>query len=1064
MTSSAAPTDHALRLFLLGGFRAERDGAPIPASAWLRRAAARTLVKLLAARADHRIHREEAVELLWPDVELDAALNRFGKALHAARRALEPDRTAGSESSYLHLLDDVLVLDATRVWIDVDHFESLAHHALPSGDLFALETAVAGYSGELLPEDRYEDWATPRRHALAELYTRTLLRRAALLEQQGACERAAEDLRHIVTADPLQEEAHRALMRLYALAGQRSQALRQYRVCRQALQEEVGTEPEQETEELHRAILNERALWEQPPAVHASRDPALLPASIRQPPATPTLGRSRVFDILRADLVSAAQGSGSVVLVSGEEGVGKTRLVADLGREAWQRGMGVLWGAAHGHTHCAPYGPFVEALEGYLVTAEAGKRDDVAARYPLLALLFPSLDGHHPGSAVDIAPEMVRARLFASFAALLAHLSQTRPLLLVLDNLQVADEASLGLLQYLARAASDHRWLVVGTYREEELVAGSMGPSVLTSLPREELARHIALGRLARRDVDQLVYNLLPAAPDPALLHRVHALSLGNPLFVHELLRAEGEREGREGTESLGGAPPTTAGSSPRGVRQLVAARLARLGPDVRRVLTLAACLGVEWTYDDLQAAARTAFPTWFSPEALLEALDRALDAQIIEDGVQRFSFRHPLFHTALVDETASHWRSHLHAAVGATIELRRPASVHELAFHYSRSHDREKAILYLEKAGDSAWSVRSYHLAADHFRELAVALEQAGRWAELAIAREKLGVVLSLTARYDEAVQELHAAIERFRSVGDLEAMGRTASHLGRLHFRRGTPSLGLASIQPTLDEIERVSALAGRERPQREGTGSAPGLYAVQALLQGACGNYGEHRAVAERACEMARLANDRRVLALAEYARAAAYLALEEFTAARHVLESVAPLAESVSDLDVLSRAHADLAFIDLVDGSRDDSQRHLDLALESAEQLGDPVCLAFIRYRLGVSAYLIGDTGEAHRRFEQAAETNDHTVRSWIAPYVLTGFALLRALTHDKAEALDCLLRSREAAERVGDPVALTAPYRIPQVQQRLRLGSESGRARVIGVFRQAGELLGHRIVA
>jgi tetratricopeptide (TPR) repeat protein len=299
---------------------------------------------------------------------------------------------------------------------------------------------------------------------------------------------------------------------------------------------------------------------------------------------------------------------------------------------------------------------------------------------------------------------------------------------------------------------------------------------------------------------------------------------------------------------------------------------------------------------------------------------------------------------------------------------------------------------------------------------------------------------------------------------------MGRAAARLGRLHFRRGTPALGLAAIQPVLDSIEPAPPQHGGGLPRVEGTGSSPGqalrcLYAVQALLQGACGDYEGQKAAAERAGDMARSASDERVMALAEYARAAAALHLGDTEDARRALEStVVPLAESAGDLDTLSLAHTGLAFTYLADGAFDESQRHLNAALESAVELGDPVYLAFAHYRLGVSAYLMGDAWEADHHFVQAAQLNHDVTAPWITPYVLAGFALVRALEHRSSEAINCLLQSREAAERTGDLAAHHTLRHILHLQQRHHLGSQESRTRVMAVFRQAGELLRDRIVA
>src|SRR5436190_4742375 len=135
-----------LRLRLLGGFRAERVGVDWPVSGWHRRTA-KTLTKLLATCPGHRLHREQVLDILWPGAEFESALNSFGKALHAARRALEPELLPRESSAYLRLTDSLVALETKHVWIDVDHFEQLADSALRQGEADAYESALAAYGG-----------------------------------------------------------------------------------------------------------------------------------------------------------------------------------------------------------------------------------------------------------------------------------------------------------------------------------------------------------------------------------------------------------------------------------------------------------------------------------------------------------------------------------------------------------------------------------------------------------------------------------------------------------------------------------------------------------------------------------------------------------------------------------------------------------------------------------------------------------------------------------------------------------------------------------------------------
>src|SRR3954453_13427757 len=172
-----------LRVRLIGGFAVQWEGTPVPEDAWRLRKA-RSLVKLLALAPEHRVHREEACELLWPDRDAKAATNNLHQALFAARRALE---AAGAEGSLLALRDDVLALPPDTE-VDVALLEAAVAAARADGGREAYERALAGAPGELLPEDRYEDGTTARRDALRELVTGAHLELSHLLEPDEAAE------------------------------------------------------------------------------------------------------------------------------------------------------------------------------------------------------------------------------------------------------------------------------------------------------------------------------------------------------------------------------------------------------------------------------------------------------------------------------------------------------------------------------------------------------------------------------------------------------------------------------------------------------------------------------------------------------------------------------------------------------------------------------------------------------------------------------------------------------------------------------------------------------------
>ena len=237
---------------LLGGFRVW-VGSRVIEEDQLRLRKSRSLIKLLALSPAHRLHREQAKELLWPELDSKAASNNLHHALHIAWRTLEP--SAGAATGYLHLRGESLVLSlAGPVWVDVEAFEEAAMMARHTQATAAYRAAIDLYSGELLPQDRYEEWTEERRAQLRGLYLSLLLEVAGFYEERKEFGEAIEALNSVVAEDPTHEQAHVGLIRLYALLGRRREALGQYERLRDTLSREFGVEPEAASVRLHEEI------------------------------------------------------------------------------------------------------------------------------------------------------------------------------------------------------------------------------------------------------------------------------------------------------------------------------------------------------------------------------------------------------------------------------------------------------------------------------------------------------------------------------------------------------------------------------------------------------------------------------------------------------------------------------------------------------------------------------------------------------------------------------------------------------------------------------------------
>jgi DNA-binding SARP family transcriptional activator len=660
-----------LQVRLLGGFCIERSDVGQAVSDWPRRSA-KTLIKLLAIQPGHALHRDQVVDILWPRVNAESALNSLGKALHAARHALQPGLPRRQDSAYLRLTDGMLVLDTEHAIVDADEFEQLAEDALRCREIAAYDAAFVAYGGELLPEDRYESWCSERRTALAELHIRLLLGMAEALEGRGSHGEAAERLRDVLQQDPTRESVHRQLMRLYAWTGGPDQAIRQFHSCEAVLRQELDVTPGPETISLYDEILTSRLPQRPGPDQvngngngngNGSRSSPLHAAAN----GCPFVGRARVIRNMVGQLMRRDGEQPGMIVVSGETGVGKTRLLDEFASQASARGAITLCGGGGAHAEQFACGAFAVALEDYAANRSEAERTELARAYPALARFVPSLGAGIPLPAPATDRRDYYLDLFPSIVQFLMDLARTKPVLLVLGDLHEVDAVGLDMIKYLAHLAVGTPLLMGGALRDPDIEADPGFSQMIEAMTRERLWLRIDLHCLSRQDTDQLVHALLPSVHvGDDTLAQIYAQSRGNPLFVRELVEgmsAHGSLVAAdEGCQDLS----WLAARLPARRRILIGMRLALMDEPLRRVLGLAAAVGAtEISLSQLRAGAAALKPPVDIP-VLFDALDRALRLRLLEERGERYAFRHPVVRAALYDCLPRHRRDELRAALAA--------------------------------------------------------------------------------------------------------------------------------------------------------------------------------------------------------------------------------------------------------------------------------------------------------------------------------------------------------------------------------------------------------------
>lgn len=892
---------------VLGAPRIERDGRAVTFDT-------RKAVALLGylATTGRPQRRETLAALLWPDADETHARSALRRTLSVVKQGL-------GDRGLSVTRDELTLLDGDGVTIDVRAFLA----GLVSSDLDDVAAAASLWRGDLLAgfslrdSPAFDEWqgreAESLRRALGTASAR-------LVDGFAATRRIEEAVTHAerwLELDPLHEPAHRALMRLHAQRGDRAAAVRQYRACVRTVDDELGVAPLEETTALYEAIAAGDVATGPAPASETA-----VPAGLGRYPLT---GRSAEIAALDAGV-----GPGRLVVVEGEPGVGKTRLVEEA---LASRGRRPLMVRCYDNDGDVPYGPIVELLR--LAAADPAAAAQLAALPRPCAAEATRLVPELGSTAADAPSEGpgAEARFLDGIARAVTAAGSAPPGVIVVDDAQWADHASQQVLAHLVHRAGDEGPCVVVTVRTGEV--GDSGPLAHALADRLRAGGGVAvrLGRLDRATVAELVAGSV--GPDTAdqVTEDVHRESEGLPFLVVAYLDALAGGQG-----------------APADVGDLLRNRLAALTDGAAQLLATASVIGRSFSFDAVRAASGR------SDDEAVAALDELVARGLVDErgtpNGPAYDFAHGQVRRFVYDHTSLARRRLLHHRVADALlaTARRsagPASVAAVVAHHEQQagHD-DLAAEHFRRAGDHARAVYANADALGHY-EAALALGHPA----VAELHEAIGDLETLDGRFADAV----ASYERAAARRGPEDVTRLESKLGGVHQRRGH--------WPTAERhYDAALAALGEDGPASARARIVADL-AITAHRQGdtdrAAELAGHAVQLAERSGDDAALTHTGTVAGLLAAGRGDA-------GAARDLLIRSFDLAERLGDPAALVAAANGLARIQRTAGDLGRAEPLLVEALEVCVSIGDRHREAALRDQL---AHLLHDAGRGEEAMEE-----------------------------------------------------------------------------------------------
>lgn len=971
MGGQVTPSELGLEFRLLGPFELASRGRV----AEIGSPKQRLLLAMLVVRLNRVVSVDALAEELWQGRPPSSLAKTIQSLVYRLRRALT---AAGAEAAgvALRARGTGYALEADRLQVDAQRFEHLAARGRElagagASDAAArtLRDALALWRGPALVDLLDADFA---RAEAARLDEARLVVTEELAEAEMARDHPVEAVALLephVAAHALRERAWGQLMVALYRTGRQAEALRAYQQLRTLLGQELGLEPTPALRALEAQILT------QSPELVAPRpsDWMLTATGVDAAPAparTPFVGRQSETAELSDLLIRALGGSGGLVMVSGEPGVGKTRLVEEISARALRRRALVFVGRCYEAEGSAPFTPFAELLEGALARNPEVFRAAMGEDAPELARLLPRLRRLFPdiGQPLELDPEQERRQLFAAVTDTLARTARAVPTVLVLEDLHWADESTLLLLDHLAGDLVGLPALVVGTYRDDEL--NPYLARTLDTLIRRRLVHQIRLDRLFEPDVAGMLGALAGGQEAPrAVVDVLYSETQGNPFFVEEVFRhlvEEGrlfDDQGRFQTGVVLGELDV-----PDNVRLVIGRRFDRLSESARRVLSIAAVAGRYFDYGLLERCA--------GDDVVLDALDEAEGARLVaplpgHPTGDRFGFVHELVRQTLLTQLSTARRCRLHLAVADAME--------ETLGGQERASDLAHHLVASAPLGGGARTAMACLAAGDRALSALAGAEAIG-WYEqgLQFATGDVGLQTDLFTGLGEA-QRRTGHREWRQTLLDASRLATEQRDAARLVRAVLANNRGVSSVIGHADE-ERLEFLASA----LDLVGPAPTtdraeLLALQAVELVFAGDHERVLQAADEAAFIAAGLEDVAVRARVGVRRLWACMVPGRFHAVASEGGEVVGLADATGDLQLRVWSRVLWAFALLSIGDLDEARRQTAEAMSIADESGQPGLRSATRSAHGAALDALGEHDEDARLTQVALELGQEA--SW-----------------------------------------------------------------------------------